>query len=373
MYENNGPSKHSLFLQAALRENAEKFADVRICCSDGCVKQNRLFLGIVESYLQNMPEFCSPEVDTLVMLPEVSLREYFNILNEKLFYRLEEDPEEDVSEEYNDSFLKDLTKGVFYTGNYEELPKMDFPENIENIEIIMHDVFADSDIVSKNQIFPEFSNVPVNPPVLSQRSGDLEKKYSCPHCDKKFVREKAFLAHKSNYHNESVKVEAGKKPLLSCELCGLKFEAPVQMEKHMVSHTKAKPFQCPVCNKGFVSKSNLSAHQRLHEGTALRYKCNQCDKKFSHRSEVKQHMVVHTGIRAYTCHQCGNKYSRYPSLWKHLKKCSFTNKVVLVKPIKQETGEECGESVVVDEIVVTDDIGNDVMLADDSISIESAL
>ena len=82
MNDNNGSSKHSLFLQAALKENAEKFADVRICCSDGCVKQNRVFLGIVESYLQNMPEFCSPDVDTLVMLPEVSLREYFNILND---------------------------------------------------------------------------------------------------------------------------------------------------------------------------------------------------------------------------------------------------------------------------------------------------
>ena len=295
MYENNTSSKHTLFLQAALRENAEKFADVRICCSDGCVKQNRVFLGIVESYLQNMPEFCSPDVDTLVMLPDVSLQEYFSILNEKLF-------NEDVSEDYDDNFLKVLTKGVFYAGNYEELPKMDFPENIENIEIIMHDVFADSDdIVSKTQeSFPDIYNVPtVNPSVLSQQTNDL-KKFSCPHCDRKFVREKAFLAHKSNYHNESVKVEAGKKPLLSCKLCGLKFEAPVQMEKHMLSHTKAKPFQCLVCNKGFVSKSNLSAHQRLHEGTALRYKCTLCDKKFSHRSEVKQHMVVHTGnIKGY--------------------------------------------------------------------------
>jgi len=377
MGDNSGNSKHTQFLQIALRENIDKFADVRICCSDGCVKQNRIFLGIVETYLQKLPEYCSPEVETLVMLPEVSLQEYFNILNANLFHRLEQAQHQDASESCFDNLLKDLSKEVFYTGSYQDIPKMEFPDNIENLEIIMHDVLVGSDgtddTSESHAPYSDISNVPGDNKVLSKHPREPVKKYSCLHCDKKFVREKAFLAHKSNYHNENVQVEAGKKPLLSCNICPLKFEAPVQLEKHIRSHTKSKPFQCEVCNKGFVSKSNLSAHLRLHEGTALRYSCSQCDKKFSHPSEVKQHMVVHTGVRAYTCHQCGNKYSRYPSLWKHLKKCNFTHKVILVKPLKQESVEVAGESVVVDEIVVTDGLGNDVMLADDSFSIETAL
>ena len=44
-----------------------------------------------------------------------------------------------------------------------------------------------------------------------------------------------------------------------------------------------------------------------------------------------------------------------------------------MKPLKQESVEVAGESVVVDEIVVTDGLGNDVMLADDSFSMETAL
>ena len=32
-----------------------------------------------------------------------------------------------------------------------------------------------------------------------------------------------------------------------------------------------KPHRCEKCGKGFVSKSNMKAHMRLHEGTALRY------------------------------------------------------------------------------------------------------
>ena len=78
-----------------------------------------------------------------------------------------------------------------------------------------------------------------------------------------------------------------------------------------------------------------------------------------------------------------------------MKKCNYTNKVVLVKPIEQDNNrpieffmkplegfmddvkheavEVSGESVVVDEIIVTDDIGNEIMLPDDSFSLESAL
>ena len=86
-----------------------------------------------------------------------------------------------------------------------------------------------------------------------------------------------------------------------------------------------------------------------------------------------------------------------------MKKCTYTNKVVLVQPIGQQNAqreffmkplesdvfyvneqlmgdkndnleevEVSGESVVVDEIIVTDDIGNDIMLPGDSFSLESA-
>jgi len=398
MFDIPGVSKHALFLQASLRENAEKFADVRICCSDGSVKQNRIFLGIVETYLQKLPEFCSPEVEVLVMFPEVSLEEYFEVLNEKLFNHTGIDSGKEDSDTYCDNVLNGLAADEFYanTDDYEVLPKSAFPENMENLEIIMHDdiVVSDrTDTTNKQEAVCEICSATVKLSALSQHLKSHEKRFKCDHCDKRFAREKAFLAHKSNYHNEAVKVDAGKKPLLTCSFCSIKFEAPVQLEKHLRSHTKSKPFQCSSCSKSFVSKSNLSAHQRIHDGTALRYSCDQCDKKFSHPSEVKQHMVVHTGIRAYTCAQCGNKYSRYPSLWKHMKKCNYTNKVVLVKPIEQDSNRPIEffmkplegfmdnvkheavevESVVVDEIIVTDDIGNEIMLPDDSFSLESAL
>merc|ERR1719153_2057694 len=131
---------------------------------------------------------------------------------------------------------------------------------------------------------------------------------------------------------------------LKCEQFGNSVRNDNELTEHKVNfhgmeqeRRQDKPYRCDVCNKGFVSRSNLRAHCRLHEGTALRYPCPHCRRRFSHPSEVKQHQVVHTGIRAYSCIRCGNKYSRYPSLWKHMKKCRLIcrREVVLVKPLGQ--------------------------------------
>ena len=37
-----------------------------------------------------------------------------------------------------------------------------------------------------------------------------------------------------------------------------------------LQQSSQKPHQCTTCGKGFVSRSNMRAHMRLHEGTALR-------------------------------------------------------------------------------------------------------
>ena len=51
----------------------------------------------------------------------------------------------------------------------------------------------------------------------------------------------------------------------------------------------------------------------------------------------------------------------------------FVRKDLVGNKPDHEMVEDIGESVVVDEIIVTDNIGNDLMLPDDSFSLESAL
>ena len=132
---------------------------------------------------------------------------------------------------------------------------------------------------------------------------------------------------------------------------------------------------------------------RLHAGTALRYPCPHCAKRFSHPSEVKQHQAVHTGLRLYCCPGCGNRYSRYPSLWKHRRKChsrqaqgellasvaplltrvagqvmlhpNLPAEAVIVDTVTQD-------AVVVDEVIVTENVDNDVMLPLDTFTMEES-
>jgi len=370
---------HTNFLQSTLWENSDNFADVKICCSDGTVHQNGIFLCIVDSLLQTLPEFTSPDLDVLVIFPDYTLHQYFEYLKNNLFSSRSED---NMTYSANINATKNNILSPFWN--------MNLPENIENMEIIMNDDAVEHSLLEKN---------------FEKRQPDLIKKYKCHQCEKSFSRKKALVVHKYNSHNIQ---DPAYKDLETCNICFLKFEAPVQLRKHLRSHSKSKPFKCEICKKHFVSKSNLTTHKRLHDGTALRYECTQCEKKFSHPSEVKQHMVVHTGIRAYSCKQCGNKYGRYPSLWKHMQKCTFNKNIILVQPIKYDNPQvdilshhdtanieafsiinnkpllldsedsryECNGSynsgsVVVDEIVVTDNIGDDIILPADTFQLES--
>ena len=80
--------------------------------------------------------------------------------------------------------------------------------------------------------------------------------------------------------NDSLMVGEGKKDTVCTDHTSLPHNAqnqPKTAAAHIINssiHTQQaghKPHRCEKCGKGFVSKSNMKAHMRLHEGTALRY------------------------------------------------------------------------------------------------------
>ncbi|ORZ24182.1 hypothetical protein BCR42DRAFT_316602 [Absidia repens] len=51
-----------------------------------------------------------------------------------------------------------------------------------------------------------------------------------------------------------------------CHICSKKFTRPSSLTTHIYSHTKEKPFQCPVegCGRHFSVVSNLRRHAKIH-------------------------------------------------------------------------------------------------------------
>jgi len=153
------------------------------------------------------------------------------------------------------------------------------------------------------------------------------KSFLCSLCPALFANDANRLVHERNSHGQPLDHHLIKaNNLLTCDVCEKVFMSMYHLQAHKSSHTKEKMYPCDKCGKSYASKSNLKSHKKIHDGSSKVFGCpfdKDCTKRFSHRSEVKQHKSVHSGNKEYKCIHCGNLYSRYPSLWRHTKKCTF--------------------------------------------------
>ena len=87
-----------------------------------------------------------------------------------------------------------------------------------------------------------------------------------------------------------------------CEVCNYECISKSALEKHILTHTKERPHECPECHKRFVQTSHVNYHiKTVHAppGT-LRLKqhsCFECGAKFSTASTLRKHHRTHTGMQ----------------------------------------------------------------------------
>ncbi|KAB7506240.1 Zinc finger and SCAN domain-containing protein 2 [Armadillidium nasatum] len=113
-------------------------------------------------------------------------------------------------------------------------------------------------------------------------------KFKCEYCGKGFVWESQFTVHLATH--------TGIRPL-NCDICGNSFAHPNAVKKHKwQDHTEAnKKHRCPVCGKGFVYKSKLNAHVRIHTGKKP-FPCQRCSSYFSQKHNLAAHMKIVHGL-----------------------------------------------------------------------------
>lgn len=123
-----------------------------------------------------------------------------------------------------------------------------------------------------------------------------------------------------------------------CRCCGVKFEQPVDLNKHMyLEHPGQTPdmqapepdmslvkeeveeyhYSCTECNAIFETVDAWTDHQ-VAEHNQVAHHCDQCEKKFLRPSELAEHKNTHLRVKFYPCNLCSNSYSTPQKLSDHI-------------------------------------------------------
>lgn len=117
---------------------------------------------------------------------------------------------------------------------------------------------------------------------------NIEKKYSCEVCDKKFKFKSGLIIHKA-IHDPT--------PRKTCEVCGKTFHILAQYRKHFVYHANERKFECETCGKRFNTLDILRVHNMTHTDERP-FTCSECGKTFRTAGCVSRHKrIVHRSVK----------------------------------------------------------------------------
>ncbi|XP_048373183.1 myc-associated zinc finger protein isoform X2 [Sphaerodactylus townsendi] len=105
----------------------------------------------------------------------------------------------------------------------------------------------------------------------------------------------------------------------ACEMCGKAFRDVYHLNRHKLSHSDEKPYQCPVCQQRFKRKDRMSYHVRSHDGAVHKpYICSHCGKSFSRPDHLNSHVrQVHSTERPFKCERCEAAFATKDRLRAH--------------------------------------------------------
>lgn len=79
----------------------------------------------------------------------------------------------------------------------------------------------------------------------------------CSYCGKSFTGKLARNLHIQKFHS------ANRHHV--CQYCQWKSQSPRDLQRHILQHTKEKPFKCSLCTAAFTRKFTLNNHmERMH-------------------------------------------------------------------------------------------------------------
>ncbi|XP_061897131.1 zinc finger protein 771-like isoform X12 [Entelurus aequoreus] len=114
-----------------------------------------------------------------------------------------------------------------------------------------------------------------------------------------------------------MKIHTGETPY-SCSVCAKRFVRNADLTRHMRTHTGEKPFNCSKCGKTFSQSGTMRSHMRTHTGEKL-FSCPVCAKSFFRNFCLTKHMRTHAGEKPFSCSVCGNRFSNKSNMQRHMR------------------------------------------------------
>ncbi|XP_028275193.1 vascular endothelial zinc finger 1-like isoform X2 [Parambassis ranga] len=107
-----------------------------------------------------------------------------------------------------------------------------------------------------------------------------------------------------------------------CDMCGKAFRDVYHLNRHKLSHSDEKPFECPICHQRFKRKDRMAYHVRSHDGGVHKpYICSVCGKGFSRPDHLSCHVKhVHSSERPFKCQvtACTSAFATKDRLRSHM-------------------------------------------------------
>ncbi|KAM7341500.1 uncharacterized protein ACRADG_009307 [Cochliomyia hominivorax] len=131
----------------------------------------------------------------------------------------------------------------------------------------------------------------------------------CEFCERTFTTNRLYKVHKRMHFNNNKAFE--------CPVCQKMYVSKAILEEHMNTHTGVRPFKCSECPKDFASKYTLQTHMKIHKERPRPYQCDQCDKRFLNQQNLNQHKKLHVSVKAFQCDVCNKAFTTQHSLQVH--------------------------------------------------------